>query len=116
MPVSMASSCSRSRCSRVVPATSREDVAPVPHSDAASAAASASPRVRGEAKIVVAGQIDELFVSGAGERAADQAPAVPDGGLLLEPRVIEAAHAAPSATSCRDALMDFGDGRRSCLR
>ena len=54
-----------------------------------------NPRVRREAQVVVAGQVDELFVRGAGERAADQAPAVPDRGLPLEPLGHRGAHAAP---------------------
>ena len=37
----------------------------------------------------------ELFIRGAGERAAGQAPAVPDCGLPLEPLGHRGAHAAP---------------------
>ncbi|MCY1373217.1 hypothetical protein D9M69_604770 [compost metagenome] len=52
-------------------------------------------RVRGQAQIVVAGQIDEAFVGSTGEGPADQAPAVPHPGLPLEPLGHGGTHAAP---------------------
>ena len=72
-PVNPASSASSSACSAVVPVTSRDPVAPVPQTRAATAAGLGEPGVAGQPEVVVGRQVSVTFCDGfssmRGERA-----------------------------------------------